>query len=180
MIITISGKVGSGKSSIGKFVAEKLGFKYYCIGDLRREMARKRGITIWELNKIGEKDPSTDKGPDKFAEDKGKTEDNFVMEGRTSFHFIPQSLKIFLDVDPKIGAKRVFIHERNREKYKNFEEAIKKINERHESDNKRYKKYYNLDVFDKKNYDYIINTTNLTIKEVADKIIEKIRNYLVF
>ena len=175
MIITISGTVGSGKSSVGILIAKKLGFKYYCIGDLRREMAKKRGISLAELNKLGEKDPSTDTEPDKFAEEKGKTEDNFVMVGRTSFHFIPKSVKIFLYVDTKTGAERVLNHSRNDEKYKNLNEAIEKIRMRLESDDARYRKYYNLDVFDKKNYDYIIDTTNLTIKKVVDGIIEKIR-----
>jgi len=175
MIITISGMVGSGKSSVGILVAKKLGFKYYCIGDLRRDMAKKRGISLAELNKLGEEDPSTDKEPDKFAEEKGKTEDNFVMVGRTSFYFIPKSVKIFLYVDPKIGAERVLNHSRNDEKYKNLNEAIEKIRMRLESDELRYKKYYNLDIFNKKNYDYVIDTTNLTIKEVVDEIIEKIR-----
>ena len=175
MIITISGTVGSGKSSVGILIAKKFGFKYYCIGDLRREMARKKGISLAELNKLGEKDPSTDLEPDKFAEEKGKTEDNFVMVGRTSFYFIPKSVKIFLYVDPKIGAERVLNHSRNDEKYKNLNEAIEKIRMRLESDEVRYKKYYHLDVFNKKNYDYIIDTTNLTIKEVVDGIIEKIR-----
>ena len=167
--------VGSGKSSVGILVAKKLGFKYYCIGDLRRDMAKKRGISLAELNKLGEEDPSTDKEPDKFAEEKGKTEDNFVMVGRTSFYFIPKSVKIFLYVDPKIGAERVLNHSRNDEKYKNLNEAIEKIRMRLESDELRYKKYYNLDIFNKKNYDYVIDTTNLTIKEVVDEIIEKIR-----
>ena len=175
MIITISGTVGSGKSSVGILVAKKLGFKYYCIGDLRREMAKKRGISLAELNKLGEKDPSTDLEPDKFAEEKGKIENNFVMVGRTSFHFIPKSVKIFLDVDPKTGAERVLNHNRNNEKYNNLNEAIEKIRIRLESDELRYRKYYNLNIFDKKNYDYVIDTTNLTIKEVVDKIIEKIR-----
>ena len=175
MIITISGTVGSGKSSVGILVAKKLGFKYYCIGDLRREMAKKKGISLAELNKLGEKDPSTDLEPDKFAEEKGKTEDNFVMVGRTSFHFISKSVKIFLDVDPKTGAERVLNHSRNNEKYNNLNEAIEKIRMRLESDDVRYRKYYNLNIFNKKNYDYVINTTNLTIKEVVDKIIEKIR-----
>ncbi|OIO64090.1 hypothetical protein AUJ83_00225 [Candidatus Woesearchaeota archaeon CG1_02_33_12] len=180
MIITISGTVGSGKSTVGILVAKKLGFKCYCIGDLRREMAKKRGISLAELNKLGEKDSYTDLEPDKFAEEKGKTEDNFVMVGRTSFHFIPHSVKIFLDVEPKTGAERVLNHSRNDEKYKNLNEAIEKIRIRLESDKLRYKKYYNLDIFNKKSYDYVIDTTNLTIKEVVDKIIKKIRIYLAF
>ncbi|MBU4492876.1 MAG: (d)CMP kinase, partial [Nanoarchaeota archaeon] len=134
-----------------------------------------RGISIWELNKLGEEDPSTDLEPDKFAEEKGKKEDNFVMVGRTSFHFIPHSVKIFLDVAPEVGAKRIFNHQRNEEKYKDLKQAIKKANERHKSDDKRYKKYYNLDVFGMSNYDFVIDTTNLTIEQAAEKIIEKIR-----
>ena len=42
---------------------------------------------------------------------------------------------------------------------------------RKESDKKRYKKYYDIDCFDIEHYDILIDTTELTIQEVVDKII---------
>ena len=46
MQITIGGMPGSGKSTIGKMLAKSLGYKYYSIGEIRRELAQKRGLTM--------------------------------------------------------------------------------------------------------------------------------------
>ena len=44
MKITLSGMVGSGKSTNAKLFAKELGYKHYSVGDLMREMAKERGI----------------------------------------------------------------------------------------------------------------------------------------
>lgn len=56
----------------------------------------KRGMTLAEYNKLGETDPSTDIEVDEYQKKLGETEDNFIIEGRTSWHFIPHSLKFLL------------------------------------------------------------------------------------
>src|SRR3989338_515710 len=116
MIITISGLPGSGKSTIGKMLAEKLGYRFYSIGDLRGKMAMDRGMTIEEFNALGEKEAWTDKEADEYQVALAKREDNFIIDGRVSFYFIPQSFKIFLTVDPDVAAARVFVHTRPDEK----------------------------------------------------------------
>ncbi len=112
MIITISGQAGSGKSTVARMLAKKLGFKHYSMGDLRRKMALKKGITLAELNKLGEKEDFTDKDVDEHQKRLGEKEDNFVIDGRTSFHFIPHSVKVYLKAGIKERAKRVFQDER--------------------------------------------------------------------
>ena len=61
MKITLSGKAGSGKTTLAKRLAKKLDYKQYSIGDLRGKMDQERGLTIDELNKIGEKNPGQTK-----------------------------------------------------------------------------------------------------------------------
>ncbi|MDD5086930.1 MAG: cytidylate kinase family protein, partial [Candidatus Nanoarchaeia archaeon] len=146
MIISISGKPGSGKSSVGKIIAEKLNMKYYDMGHFRRQIAKKKGITINELNKIGEKDFSTDKEADDFIVEKAKQEDNFVIVSRTAFHFIPKSFKVFVDVDVDEGAKRIFKHSREQERYKDFHHTKESVDKRDLCDTRRYKKYYSIAV----------------------------------
>ena len=46
MIIAISGKAGSGKSTIAELLAKKLKLKHYSIGNLMREMAKKKNISL--------------------------------------------------------------------------------------------------------------------------------------
>ncbi|MDO8741237.1 MAG: nucleoside monophosphate kinase [Candidatus Woesearchaeota archaeon] len=178
MIITISGKPGSGKSTVGKLIAKKLKFRHYSIGDLRREIAKKHGLTIDELNKIGEKEVWTDKEVDDYLKRLGQTEDNFIVDGWISFYFIPDSIKIFLDVDLHEAAKRIFKDQRPDEDHKDsINEVFKMIKKRLEETTRRYEKHYGIkDFTDKKYYDLIINTTNLTINQVADKMLDFIQN----
>ena len=65
MIITISGKAGSGKSTVAKEIARKLELKHYSIGDLMRQMAKEKNISLSELGELAEKDDSIDKELDK-------------------------------------------------------------------------------------------------------------------
>jgi cytidylate kinase len=178
MIISISGAEGAGKSTIAKMLAAKLGWPRYYIGGIRREKARERGLTLEEYNKLGETDPSTDLEVDEYQKKLGETEDNFIIEGRTSWHFIPQSYKIFLDITFEEGAKRIFKalqndNSRNEgNNLKTYDDVLTSLKARRESDKLRYAKYFGIDVFDVKNYDFILDTTNMSIEQVFAKILE--------
>jgi cytidylate kinase len=172
MIISLSGAPGSGKSTIAQMLADKLNYPRYYIGGLRREKAKERGMTLAEYNKLGEIDRQTDQEIDNYQSELSQKEADFVIEGRTSWHFIPQSFKIYLDVDEKEGAKRIFKslqakNDRNEDKeLNNWEDVLKSNQRRVASDRSRYEKYYNIDIYDFNNYDFYLDTTNLTPKEV--------------
>ncbi len=180
MIISFSGVPGAGKSTIAKMLAQKLGWPRYYMGDLRRQKAKERGMTLEEYNKLGETDPSTDLEVDRYQEKLGKEKDDFIIEGRTSWYFIPHSLKIYLDVDLNKGSERIYwqLKDKNNknkgEKLKTLEQAKETTIKRIESDNKRYNKYFGIDVYNKNNYNIVIDTTDLDIDQVFKKIWEKI------
>lgn len=173
MIISLSGKPGSGKSTVAKKLAVDLGFERIYIGGMRREVARKKGMTLAEFNKWGEEGNDADSEFDKFVTDLGKTKDNFIIESRTAFYFIPYSLKIFIDVSPEEGAKRIWgAIEKNSQPNRNedsnlktHEDVLHSIKERMKSDDYRYKKFYSINIFDAKNYDLFLDTTNLNSEE---------------
>lgn len=171
MIIAISGLPGSGKSTVGKILAKKLGYKFYSMGDMRGKMAMDRGLTINELNKLGEKEDWTDKIVDEYQKELGVKEENFIIDGRLSFYFIPHAYKIFLTVDPEEAAKRVFADPRpDEKKVANVKEQNKAMQKRVMDDEKRYKKYYNVSFTKEKNYDLVIDTTKLSLDEVVAEI----------
>ena len=177
MIISLGGAQGSGKSTVAERLAAELGWPRYYVGGLRREAAKDRGLTLAEYNKLGEVDPATDLEVDEYQKKLGETEDNFVIEGRTSWYFIPHSLKIYLDVDPEEGARRIFSHlqqknDRNEDVDLSSLEDVKASNARRlASDRLRYQKYYGVDVHDKKHYDFYLDTTNLAPDEVLQKVL---------
>jgi len=184
MIITISGSAGSGKSTIAQKLAEELKWPRYYIGGIRREAAKKRGLTLAEYNKLGETDATTDFEVDEYQKELGQKKDNFIIEGRTSWYFIPQSLKIYLAVSLEEGAKRIFSslqieNERNEDKnlgtLGSVAESIKK---RQESDNKRYGQYYNIDVNDPKHYDFYLDTSSLNREEVFALVLKFVKERL--
>ncbi len=182
MIITIAGDPGSGKSTIGKRIAKKMNYKHYYIGQIRRDAAKKMGMTLAEYNKYGETHPETDIKVDEYQKKLGKEENNFVIEGRTSWFLIPQSIKLYIAVDSSEGARRVFKelqadNNRNEDNYlKTVEDVLTSHKKREDSDKLRYQKYYQKDCSDKNNFDFVIDTTNLTPDEVFEKVWEYLKN----
>lgn len=177
MIITISGLPGSGKSTVGKMVAEQLGYHYISLGDFRGQMALEKGLTIDELNQLGEKEEWTDKMADEYQIKIGQTEDNLVVEGRLSFHFIPQSFKIFITAGIEEAARRARHSQQKRPDEKaaaDLEETKKNLLNRLASDKRRYLKYYNIDYTGPKHYDLIIDSTHLPAREVARQILDRL------
>ena len=173
MIITISGKAGSGKSTVAKLLSEKLKLKHYSIGDLMRAMAADKGINLLELNKIAERDKSIDFELDNKLKEMGKAKNNFVVDGRLTAFFIPQAdVKVFLETDDEVRAGRILRDKRQQEKSASLKETIENIRKREESEKKRYKKYYGIDYMDSKLYNFVIDTTKLNPNEVVRKIIE--------
>ena len=189
MIITISGTPGSGKSTAAEMLAKKLKAERIYVGGIRRELAREKGMTLQELNQYAATHPETDVDVDTKAaararelEKKGRI---VIVEGRTQFHFLPESIKIFMKVNPEEGAKRIWKdlqnkaaqEKRNEGNIPSFEAMKKRIYEREEEDAERYQKYYGIDHRDESQYDLVINTTMITAVEAADIIIETIKSY---
>ncbi|MFH1078525.1 MAG: cytidylate kinase family protein [Patescibacteria group bacterium] len=178
MIISISGAPGSGKTSVAKIVAERLGMAFHSVGGIRGRMALDRGLTLDELNRVGEGDRTTDTSADDIQKKLGETEDGFVIEGRLSWHFIPQSFKVYLDCEPHEAARRVFESRRKREDrddepaYASVEEAERVLADRVASDVRRYRTHYGLDYRDPAHFDLVIDTTTIPSPEaVADRVL---------
>ena len=179
MIIAISGTPGSGKSTVAKAVAEKLKLKYYSAGGFMRDMAEKRGVSLMELTLQAETDESIDRDIDEQT--KKLSGDNFVVDSRLAFHFIPKSIKIFIKVDVKVAAKRVFrdIQAKKRsteQEFKTEKEVFNALKRRLQSESARYKKYYGVDYMNSELYNLLIDTSSMTPQEVADSIVKFVKN----
>lgn len=185
MIVTISGTAGSGKSTIAKNIEKVLKAQRIYIGGIRREMAREKGWTLEQLNKYAQNHPETDVDVDKRVAKLAKTENAkgrlIIVEGRVQYHFLPESLKIYIKVNPDEGARRVWkelqekgTSERNENEYTLKEMKIR-VREREQEDANRYIKYYKIDHRDESQYDYVIDTTNITSEEATKKVLDFIK-----
>ena len=178
MIITITGDLGSGKSTLGENLAQKLDFKRFYIGQILRDKAKERGMTIGEYTKLAETDSNIDREVDDYQKKLGEEKDDFVIEGRTSWFLIPHSIKLYLKVDSKIGAERIFADlkknkKRNEERHvKSVDDILKSNQKRAKSEKFRYQKYYGKNCSNKNDFDFVIDTTILTPKEVLEQTLE--------
>lgn len=183
MIISFNGDHGSGKSTIAQMVAEKLGFQRYYMGQIFRDIAKEKGMTLEEFyDKGGVEEDSVDKSVDDYLIDLSKKEDDFVIESRTAWKFIPRSLKIYLKVDDGEAAERILLElkKENKRNEGNGLDSVEKvreiINKRRQQDDERYMKLYGINIRKEKNYDLVLDTTNLTINEVFQKIMSFIES----
>jgi cytidylate kinase len=185
-IITIAGKLGSGKSSTAKKVAEILGYHHLSTGDFFRAIAEDRGVSLVQLNIDAETDLSIDKEVDDRNVEIGKRE-NIVLDSRLGFHFIPESFKVFLGVDPLGAARRILEDKKNNlnrskestDAFDTEENILKSISERLILEKNRYKELYGIDDNTApEHFDLIINTDKTPLEEVSKKIIEEYNNWL--
>ncbi len=170
MKIVISGSPASGKSSVGKALAERLGLRHYSMGDLQRQIAIERNIDIVELGKIESRDDSIDRMIDDRQMKIGAEEDDFVIDSWLGAKFIPEALKIFIDADMDTRAERRLGHRRDEEAYDDIRTVKEKMQKREAINRERWMRYYDFDYTDMDNYDLVIDSSAISIDEVVDRI----------
>lgn len=188
MIITISGTAGSGKSTIAKNLERILHGERIYAGGMRRELARKKGWTLEKLNDYAKTHPETDVDVDKEVAEKaqyqaaqGKT---VIVEGRVQYHFLPESIKVYIKVDSDEGARRIWKdlqekrtrEQRNEGEFASLAAMKTRIREREEEDAARYRKYYGIDHRDEKQYDLVVDTTRITAEQATEKVLGYVRS----
>lgn len=170
--ISLTGDLGSGKSHVSRLLSEKLGFRIVSTGSIQREIAAKYGMTTLELNEYTKTHPEIDDEIDGTITKLQEAEESLIFDSRLAWHFAPKSFKVYLTVNMDEAARRIFYDKRTSENYQDIEEAKNKIRARRKSELERFKDYYNIDYSDLKNYDLIVDTTEITPEEVCSKIIE--------
>jgi predicted cytidylate kinase len=166
--ISIAGDIGSGKSTIARAVAARIGVEPLSTGGIQRQLAATRGINTLELNRLAESDPSIDREIDDYL--RALPDGPLVVESRMAWHFVPGTYRVFLYILPAAAAERILGASRSDESYRHVEEAITLLQERRNSEIGRFRKYYGVDISDLRNYDLVIDTTHIGVDRVVDAI----------
>jgi cytidylate kinase len=170
-IVTVSGLPGSGKSTVAKALASRLGYDHVSSGDFMRQMAAERGISVLELSRRAEDSEAIDHEIDSRTTRFGEERDGFVMDSRLAWHFIPTSIKVFLEVNPVVAAQRIYGDDRTEEQENvDFETTVANTAARAASESRRYADYYGIDYTDHGNYDLIVDTSELPVAAIVDTI----------
>lgn len=179
MIITISGDIGSGKSTCGKLLKKTLSYDYLSTGAIQRKIAEEMGITTLELNLLSESDTAIDDKIDSHTRQLNKSGENYIVDSRLAWHFIPSSYKVFLRCEDRIAADRIF-NDHDRVSDENTQTVIQlldKIKDRRKSEKRRFLNKYGIDFEDLSNYDQIVDSSFFTPDEIVQMILDGIKMY---
>ena len=130
MLISITGRLGSGKSTVCNILKERYGFEIYSTGAVQREYARGLGISTLELNQRMAEHPNLDAEIDNMVTKISleRADEKLIFDSRMAWHFAKNTFKIFLTIDPCEAAARVMLNQRgDEEKYASAEEACEKL-----------------------------------------------------
>lgn len=184
MKFSITGHLGSGKTTICKLLSKDYNFEVVSAGSIMRDLAAAKGISILDFNKSIKNDESVDNYIDQVIVEKGKQvkeNANVIFDSRLAWHFLPDTFKIFIIVSPYEAALRTYLTRTGKEEvYHSVEEAMNKLIDRRVTENRRYKVIYNVNCEDLSNYDVVIDTTFVSPQEAVEIImncyIKKERN----
>jgi len=173
--ITISGYAGTGKSTVGRMLAERLGYRFLSVGNFAREFAEKEfGMSINEFQTKCKEEPNLDDFVNLRFSGLCNGEENIVADFRLGFRFVENSLNILFVLSEEEAFKRLAGADRKMEQI-DFES----MRVRNENMRRRFIEKYGVDFADENNYDLVIDTGEKTPGEVVWQILATMENRLL-
>jgi cytidylate kinase len=182
-IITLSGKPGSGKSSTADKVAELLGYTRHSSGDMVRRVLRRNGLTLAEYNDSASDDHNLDDQIDEELRQLSDTED-IVVDSRLGFYWLPESFKVYLDLDLQVATARIYHDVSSAERAgietsdTSLASVARTVRTRMEDEQRRFKKLYSVDPYNRKQFDLVIDTSRHNPYSVAVTVFDCYKRWL--
>lgn len=183
-IITISGKPGSGKSSTADIVAELLGYTRHSSGDMVRQILAEKGMSLAEYNVRARNDHALDEAVDDRLRALRDAKD-VVIDSRLGFYWIPESFKVYLDLDIDVSAVRIFNDAANNASRSGSGEGTAslavvtaQVRTRMEEERSRFRSMYHVDPYDLAHFDLVIDTSRHSPQTVALTVYDTYRRWL--
>jgi len=174
LVITVSGPHGTGKSTYARALAEDLRLRYTCAGELFRELAKEKGMSLASFSQYAADNSEVDHLIDEktLAEaKKGKV----VIDAQLAAWMVKDeaNVRLLLTASDLVRFKRIAQRD-----HVTFEFAKTETLAREEIQRMRYKKYYGIDVSDLSIYDLKIDTGLHSIAVTRKNILEAVRKLL--
>jgi cytidylate kinase len=165
VVVAIGGPIGVGKSTIARILAVRLGVPVVSAGGVFRELARRRGLSVVDLNRQAEDDPTIDRDLDALQGEMARN-GPCVVESRLSGWMVDADLKVWLDAPLDVRAARVA----GREKQGSPQEALRELLVREGSEWSRYKALYGIEFSDRSPYQLVIDTSRWAPEVIVDAL----------
>ena len=165
-----------GKTEVALKISNKLNYDLYKASDSFRKLARDMNMDLVTFNDYVKNNPEIDYKIEETTKQVANSKSNIVIDARLGAFICKDAFKVYMVADIDTAAKRLFVASKTRgkeENYESVESAKHAIKVREEAEHERYLRLYNVDIFDKSCYDYIVDTTNLDSDKVVDIIIKE-------
>jgi len=173
LLITVSGPPGCGATTLCTQLADALGCPYISGGDIFREMAEERGVTLTQLTAKAQATDELDRMLDKrirdIAEKWGASNKPCILESRLAGWLAGSraDLRIWLDAPTEVRKERV----------SDREETVAEMQVREFSEAQRFDSYYEIDLDDRGFYDIHLNTARWSKRGVFEIVRTAIEQY---
>lgn len=172
-LVTVSGSPGSGKSTAAKTITRLFGAERIYIGEIQRKMAAGLGMTLeqftgrYAVEHPDKTDIAVDNAAALEARQLYTSGKSVLVEGRTQFHFLPESFKLYVGVNAQEGARRIREEllrsggsQRNEAPVGTLEEMIARVEAREQADANRYLALYGFDHRELCHYDLLVDSSD--------------------
>jgi cytidylate kinase len=163
-VVAIGGPIGVGKSTIARMLAARLGVPVVSAGGVFRELARRRGLSVVDLNQRAEDDPTIDRDLDTLQGEMARN-GPCVVESRLSGWMVQADFKVWLDAPLDVRAARVAAREGQV-----TEHALRELLVRERSEWSRYKTLYGIEFSDRAPYQLVIDTSRWAPEVIVDAL----------
>ena len=177
--ITVSGPPGSGTSTLCRLLQEKLGHPYVYAGQIFRDQAAERGMSLKEFGRLCEQDDQVDRGLDdeqvRLLQEAVDHDRSLILEGRLSGWLAHRNqipaLKVFVGCEEVERVRRIVERDGGDDS-----EQAEATRIREESEATRYNHYYGIDVDDMEPYDLVLDSTNKSPDQLLGDVLAALRS----